>query len=100
MNRGIYHSSFIIHHFTLHSLFITPPLPSWPQPLNPLRSMPLSALAAAVPLAVVLVLMGGLRKSGWFSAACGLLVSLGLASAVWGMPLGLGLSSIAYGFAF
>jgi lactate permease len=72
----------------------------WPQPLNPLHSVPLSALAAAIPLAVVLILMGGLRKSGWFSAACGLLVTLGLASAVWGMPLDLGLCSIAYGLVY
>ena len=62
--------------------------------------MPLSALAAAVPLAVVLILMGGLRKSGWFSAACGLLASLARAWAVWGMPLHLGLWSMAYGFIY
>jgi L-lactate transport len=89
MNETIYHSSFILPH-----LFV------WPQPLNPLHSMPLSALAAGLPLAVVLILMGGLRRSGWFSAACGLLVTLGLAAAVWGMPLDLGLCSIAYGLVY
>jgi len=62
--------------------------------------MPLSALTAAIPLAVVLILMGGLRRSGWFSAACGLFVSLALAWAVWGMPLRLGLWSMAYGFIY
>lgn len=103
----IMYSSFIISPscavpgFTVpHSPFIVLPLFVWPQPLNPLHSMPLSAMAAAIPLAVVLVLMGGLRKSGWFSAACGLLVSLGLALVVWSMPLRLGLWSIAYGFAY
>ena len=89
MNEGIHHSSFIVL-----------PLVVWPQPLNPLHSMPLSALAAALPLAVVLVLMGGLRKSGWFSAACGLFVTLGLASTVWGMPLDLGLWSMVYGLVY
>lgn len=72
----------------------------WPQPLNPVYNSALSALVAAIPLFVVLILMGGLRKSGWFSAACGLLVSLALAGAVWGMPVHLGLWSMAYGFVY
>ncbi len=72
----------------------------WPQPLNPLHTVPLSALAAAIPLVVVLLLMGGLRKSGWFSAACGLVVALGLALTVWHMPLRFALWSIAYGFVY
>ena len=41
----------------------------WPQPLDPLHSPALSALAAIVPLVVVVALMGGLRKSGVFSSA-------------------------------
>src|SRR6516165_3495955 len=72
----------------------------WPQPLNPLHNTALSALVAAIPLFVVLILMGGLRKSGWFSAACGLVVTLGLALAVWGMPLDVGLLSIVYGLVY
>ena len=72
----------------------------WPQPLNPLHNTALSALVAAIPLFVVLILMGGLRKSGWFSAACGLLVTLGLASTAWGMPPDLGLWSIVYGLVY
>ena len=87
--------------FTIpHSSFIIPTLWVWPQPVSPLHTMPLSALAAAIPLVVVLVLMGGLRKSGWFSAGCGLVTALGLASAVWHMPLHLALWSIAYGFVY
>ncbi len=69
----------------------------WPQPLNPLHSMPLSALAAAVPLVLLLVLMGVLRKSGYVSAAWGLACSLLLAAAVWRMPLKLAFWSAAYG---
>jgi len=83
----------------------TPPivclgLPSWPQPLAPVHSVALSALVAAVPLAVVLVLMGVLRKSGLFAAACGLAVALALAVGVWGMPPRLAGLTLAYGWAF
>ncbi len=59
--------------------------------------MPLSALAAAVPLAVLLLLMGGLRKSGYVSAAWGLACAMLLAGVVWRMPLELALWSAAYG---
>jgi glycolate permease len=69
----------------------------WPQPLDPLHHMALSALVAALPLALLLVLMGGLRKSGYSSAAWALLGSLALALAVWGMPLKLALMSAAFG---
>jgi lactate permease len=72
----------------------------WPQPLAPVHSVALSALVAAVPLAVVLVLMGVLRKSGLFAAACGLTVALTLAVGVWGMPASLAGWTLAYGWAF
>jgi lactate permease len=72
----------------------------WHQPLNPLHSMPGSALAAAVPLAILLVLMGVLRKSGYVSAAWGLASAGALAVLVWGMPLKLALVSITYGFVY
>ncbi len=70
----------------------------WPQPLDPLHSMVLSALVAAIPLILVLVLMGGLRKSGLFASACGLGAVGLLAILVWHMPLPLALWSAAYGF--
>lgn len=53
----------------------------WPQPLDPLHSAALSARVAALPLILILVLMGGFRKSGLFSSACG----LGAAGLPWGM---------------
>lgn len=62
--------------------------------------MPLSALAAAVPLALLLVLMGLLRKSGHVSAAWGLVTAAVLALAVWRMPVKLALASAAYGFVY
>src|SRR5712692_2914900 len=72
----------------------------WPQPLDPLHSMALSALVAALPLILVLVLMGGLRKSGLFASTCGLGAAGLLAIVVWRMPLALVLWSAAYGFVY
>jgi L-lactate permease len=59
----------------------------WPQPLDPLNSTVLSALVAALPLILILVLMGGLRKSGLFASACGLAAAGLLAMLIWHMPL-------------
>jgi L-lactate transport len=72
----------------------------WPQPLAPLHSVVLSAAVAAIPLIVVLVLMGGLRKSGLFASACGLATAAMLAVAVWQMPVLLAGWSIIFGFAY
>ncbi len=72
----------------------------WTQPLDPLHSMALSALVAAVPLALLLILMGGLRRGGSVSAAWGLAGALVLAATVWRMPLKLVLWSTAYGFVY
>lgn len=69
----------------------------WPQPLRPAHSLPLSALVALVPLIVVLALMGGLRKSGLFSSACGLGIAAALAIVVWRMPVTLAGWSVIYG---
>src|SRR6266550_1701976 len=72
---------------------------SWPQPLAPLDSLALSALVAAVPLVVVVVLMGVFRKGGLLAAACGLAMTAVLATIVWGMPVSLAGWSLAFGFA-
>ncbi|HVB36494.1 MAG TPA: L-lactate permease [Candidatus Acidoferrales bacterium] len=69
----------------------------WPQPLDPLHSMALSALVAVVPLAIVLTLMGGFRKGGLLSTTCGLLSAGALAVFVWHMPFVLTLWSAFYG---
>ena len=75
-------------------------MPTWIQPLDPLNYLPLSALAAAVPLAVVLVLMGGLRKSGALSAAWGLASATLLAISLWHFPWRLACLSLAFGFLY
>src|SRR5215467_13684793 len=72
----------------------------WPQPLDPLHSIALSALVAAVPLAVVLILMGVLRRGGLLASTCGLLSAAVLALTVWHMPLHLASWSVVYGFVF
>ena len=72
----------------------------WPQPLDPLGPMPVSALAAAVPLGVLLVLMGGLRKSGALAAAWGFATAYLLAILVWRMPVKLAALSASFGVAF
>lgn len=72
----------------------------WPQPLDPLHSALLSALVAAVPLAIVLVLMGGLRKSGLLASVCGLASAVILALTVWRMPVSLAGWSIVFGFTY
>ena len=71
----------------------------WPQPLAPLGSLELSAIAAVLPLAVVLVLMGIFRKGSLLASGCGLATTLILAVSVWGMPVPLAGWSLAYGFA-
>ncbi len=69
----------------------------WPQPLDPLHHLSLSALAAVAPLILLLVFMGALRKSGYVSAAWGLIASLVIALTVWRMPFKLAVMSAAYG---
>lgn len=72
----------------------------WPQPLAPVHSLGASAAIAAVPLIVVLVLMGGLRKSGVVASAWGLGSAAILALTVWRMPASLAAWSLVYGFAY
>lgn len=72
----------------------------WSQPLFPIHPSSLSALLAAVPLVVVLLMMGAFRKGALFSASCGLGTTAALALSVWGMPLSLSLSSVAFGFVY
>src|SRR5689334_17875517 len=72
----------------------------WPQPVDPLHSMALSAGVAALPLASLLVLMGGFRKSSLTASVCGLTSACILAVFVWRMPARLAFWSVMYGFAY
>lgn len=63
-------------------------------------SLALSFLTAALPIAVVLVLLGIVRRPAWQASIVGVGVALILAVTVWGMPIGLALNSIAAGATF
>ncbi len=84
------HSSLVTHHSIALAMI-------WPQPLEPFHGLGISALLATLPLAVVLIMMGGLRKSGALSAAMGLATTFLLAVFVWGMPVPLAIASGLYG---
>ena len=87
------HSPLVTHHSLVLAF-------AWPQPLAPAHSLGISALIATLPLAVVLILMGGLRKSGALSAAMGLATAFVLAVLVWRMPIHLAALSGLYGCAY
>jgi L-lactate transport len=72
----------------------------WSQRLDPLHGIVQSAAAAALPLVVVLIVMGWLRKPGYVAAVSGLLCSLLLACFIWHMPVNLALVSVGYGFVY
>jgi lactate permease len=59
-----------------------------------------SALVAAIPIAVLLLMLGVLRKPSWLAALAGLASALGVALFGYAMPGGMALSSVAYGAAF
>ncbi len=64
------------------------------------ESLGWSFLVATVPIAVVLLLLGVLRRPAWQASCAGLVIGLILAATVWKLPLSLGLSSIAAGATF
>src|SRR6267378_3661675 len=73
----------------------------WQQNYTPIgNSLALSALIAAVPIFVLLYLIGIKRKPAWMAALAGLTATLLLAGAVYRMPFGMLFSSIFYGAAF
>jgi lactate permease len=63
-------------------------------------SLPLSFLVGTIPIAVVLVLLGVLRRPAWQASSVGLIVGLILACAVWKLPASIAVSSIAAGATF
>src|SRR5437867_9066468 len=64
------------------------------------NSLVLSALVAAVPIFVLLFLIGIRRKPAWIASLAGLGATIVLALAVYRMPAGMLVSSITYGAAF
>jgi L-lactate transport len=64
------------------------------------QGLPVSAIVAALPTAVLLFLLAVKRKPAWVAALYGLGTTLLLAMAAYRMPVNLTLSSAAYGAAF
>jgi lactate permease len=72
----------------------------WQQNYTPvLDSLALSALVAAVPILVLLLLIGIMRKPAWMAALAGLGTTVVLAAVVYRMPVGLLVSSMGLGAA-
>ena len=64
------------------------------------ESLGLSFLVALLPIVVVLVLLGLLRRPAWQAALAGLIVGFAIAVTAWKMPVGLALGSIGNGAVF
>src|SRR5271165_5373801 len=72
----------------------------WSQTYTPIGgSLALSALVAAIPIFVLLYLLGIARKPAWIASLCGLASALLVALFAYGMPAGLAFSSAVYGAA-
>ncbi len=63
-------------------------------------SLGLSTIVAILPVAVVLLLLGVLRRAAWQAALFGLIAGLVIAIAIWQMPVGLALDATANGAVF
>lgn len=73
----------------------------WQQEYLPIAdSLAWSTVAAAIPIAVLLLLIGVLRKPAWIAALSGLAAAFVVAVGVYEMPAELATSSAIYGAAF
>ena len=73
---------------------------TWNQVYNPLGNLGLSALVAAIPLFILLYMLGIRRSKGHYAAFGATFAALLLAIFVWGMPVGLAISATLNGMAF
>ena len=73
----------------------------WTQVYAPVGgSLGLSALAAAIPIVVLFIMLGALRRQAWVAASTALLSAFIVAIAVYRMPLNLAVISTLYGGAY
>ncbi|MGA2636390.1 L-lactate permease [Methylocella sp.] len=63
-------------------------------------NLALSFVVAAAPIAVVLVMLGVLRRPAWAASLGGLIAALAIAVLVWRFPVPLAINSIAAGVVF
>jgi lactate permease len=73
---------------------------TWVHNYDPLGNIYLSALVAAVPVVVLLGLLGFFHARAYVAALCGLASAMALAIAVFGMPVKLAVAAAGYGVAF
>src|SRR5436190_24358747 len=73
----------------------------WEQSYAPVGgSLGVSALVAAAPIFVLLVLLGVLRKPAWMASLAGLATAAIVAVGVYGMPVDKLIAAVTYGAAF
>jgi L-lactate transport len=73
----------------------------WSQAYTPLAdSLPLSALAACLPIVALLIALGVMRVAAWKAGLIGLAAALLVAVLVYRMPVSLAANAAAYGAAF
>jgi lactate permease len=73
----------------------------WQHNYEPISgSLGLSAVVAAIPIIVLFIMLGALRKPAWQSAVAALVSALVVALAFYGMPVQLALISTIYGAAY
>src|SRR3954468_8401527 len=73
----------------------------WTQVYAPIGgSLALSAIAAAIPIVVLFIMLGALRKPAWASAVAALVSAFAVAILVYRMPLKLAVISTTYGAAY
>ena len=63
-------------------------------------SLGASALVATIPIVVLFVMLGVLRRPAWMSAISALVAALAVSLVVYGMPIQLALLSTIYGAAY
>ena len=82
-----------------HSPLVISPM-SWSQNYAPLGSPLLSAAVSALPVVLLLALLGGFHVRALYAALASLVGALVLAITVFGMPPALALGSAGFGAAF
>jgi len=70
------------------------------QILTPVGGLPLSFAIAAIPVLVVLVMLGVLQRPAWQASLGGLLAGLAIAVGVWQFPAGMAVNATAAGMVF
>src|SRR5437868_8582997 len=63
-------------------------------------SLGMSAVVAAIPIVVLFIMLGALRKPAWLSAVTALVSALLVSLVGYGMPMSLALASTVYGAAY